>query len=186
MPISPPWDEEQRRRTGGPSLTLPYFPRDDKRIMAVRYRRIDPHEDRYINEAGSTVRLYGLHLLKPSASTLVVVEGEINAISIWQAGQGLDLTVVSIGGHSLGEQVLADVAELSAGFGRCVVWCDEPEKSQKLRAAVASPSVQMRQSPKPDGKKVDANDMLQRGLLGAFLSRVLERSEDYRQAEVTP
>ncbi len=174
-PVSPPWDKAQQRRVGGPSITLPYLRHVDDRIMAVRYRRIHPDEDRYINEPGSTVRLYGLHLLNANASTLIVVEGELNAISIWQAGKGLDCTVVSIGGHSLGELVLSDVGRLAANFGRCLVWCDEPEKSQQLRAALGVPDVQMRRSPVLDGKKIDTNDMLQRGQLGPFLARILEQ-----------
>ena len=172
-PVSPPWDKAQQRRVGGPSITLPYLRHVDERIMAVRYRRIHPGADRYINEHGSTVRLYGLHLLNANAATLIVVEGELNAISIYQAGKGLDCTVASIGGHSLGVQVLADTARLAANFRRCLVWCDEPEKSQQLRAALSMSDVQMRRSPVVDGRKVDANDMLQRGQLPAFLRTVL-------------
>ncbi|HSH81236.1 MAG TPA: primase-helicase zinc-binding domain-containing protein [Herpetosiphonaceae bacterium] len=171
--VSPPWNEEQQRQAGGPSITMPYIRHVDDAIMAVRYRRINTDEDRYINMAGSTVRLFGLHLLNWNASTLVVIEGELNAISVWQAAKGMDLAVVSIGGHSLPEQVLGDVGRLSARFQHCIVWCDEPDKAQKLRAAVTSPTVQARRSPTPNGKKIDANDMLQRGLLGELLRRMV-------------
>ena len=152
---------------------MPYLRHTDDQVMAVRYRRIDPVEDRYINESGSTVRLFGLHLLDVNAPALIIVEGELNAISIWQASRDIRLCVVSIGGQSVKQETLGDIGRLSSQFARCVVWCDAPEKSQQLRAVVASPNVQMRQSPIIDGKKIDANDMLQRGLLGELLRRMV-------------
>ena len=172
--VSPPTVDG--RRIGGPSLTMPYLRHDDDRLMALRYRRIGASGtgDRYINEPGSDVRLFGLHLLDLSAATLVLVEGELNAISIWQAADGMRLCVLSIGGQSLKQQALRNVASASRQFVRCVVWCDESEKTQQLRAVVESSSVQMRRSPVVDGQKVDANDMLQRGQLGPFLARILE------------
>jgi len=172
-PISPPWNDELGRQTGGPSITMPYLRHTDDRVMAVRYRRLDPDEDRYINMAGSTVRLFGLHLLDTNAPALVIVEGELNAISIWQASRDLRLCVVSIGGQSVAEETIGDIGRLSYHFDHSIVWCDEPAKAQKLRAAVTSPSAQMRQSPMIEGKKIDGNDMLQRGLLGELLRRMV-------------
>lgn len=143
--------------------------------MAVRYRRINPAEDRYIYMAGSTVRLFGLHLLDMNAPALVIVEGEINAISIWQVARcDPRLCVVSIGGQSVTAETLGDIGRLSAHFTHSIVWCDEPEKARKLRAAVTLRSAQMRQSPVIDGKKIDANDMLQRDLLGELLRRMVQ------------
>jgi DNA primase len=170
---SPPWDKENKRWTGGPSITIPYLRHDDDRIMAVRYRRIDPSEDRYINKAGSNGKLFGLHLVDPNAPTLVIVEGELNAISIWQESHDLGISVVSTGSQTPSEQTLKAVRWLSEKFQHCIVWCDTPDSALKIRAAVKSHRVKPLQSPKVDDQKVDANDMLQSGVLRAFMERKL-------------
>jgi hypothetical protein len=170
---SPPWNKDVRRRVGGPSIIIPYLRHDDDRIMAVRYRRIDPEADRYINEAGSACVLHGLHLINLNAPTLLLVEGELNAISSWQAAHDRGVSVVSIGSQSMGEHTVQGISWLSAQFPRCIVWCDEPAKALQVRAAVRSPQVLPLQSPKPGGTKIDANDLLQQGLLRPFLERKL-------------
>jgi DNA primase len=186
-PNSPPWDRENKRWTGGPSITIPYLRHDDDHIMAVRYRRIDPSEDRYINKAGSATVLFGLHLVDPNASTLVIVEGELNAISIWQESHDLGISVVSTGSQTPSEQTLKAVSWLSKEFQHCIVWCDTPDSALKIRDAVKSPRVKPLQSPKVDDQKVDANDMLQGGVLRAFMERKLlgERTSLQRAKEVS-
>lgn len=173
-PTSPPWDKEQQRRVGGASIVMPYLRFDNDNIMALRYRRI-AGDDRYINEWGSNCVLYGLHQLDERAHTLVIVEGELNCISIWQEATAHDLgiCVVSVGSQSLSEQTLSAVAWLSKRYQRCIAWCDTPAQALKLRAAVHSPTVLPLQSPKIDGVKYDANDLLQQGLLSEFLARKL-------------
>ncbi len=158
---------------GGPSITMPYCRFDNDSVMAVRYRRIDPSEERFRFHKGSTASLCGLHLVNFNASTLVVVEGEFNAISIHQAGKDMDLTVISTGSESITKEARKGITWLSGQFKRCVVWCDKPEVAQQLRGLVTSPTVQMRRSPTIDGAKIDANDMLQRGMLADFLTRIL-------------
>ncbi len=181
-PDSPPWKKEQRRRVGGASITIPYIRHDDERIMAVRYRRIDPQADRYINEPGSACVLHGLHHINLNTHTLIVTEGELNAISIWQAARDLGVAVVSIGSQTTSEQALSAVAWLSKKFERCIPWCDEPNNVLAMRKHIQSPHVLPLQSPKSNGNKIDANDMLQRGLLRAFIERKLANA-DTRQHE---
>jgi hypothetical protein len=179
-PDSPPWSKEQRRRVGGPSITIPYWrhvpDEHGHEILAVRYRRIDPQEDRYINEAGSACVLHGLHHIDLDAHTLIITEGEFNAMSIWQAARDLGVAVVSIGSQSPGEDTLKTVDWLSKYYERCIPWCDEPDNALNVRLYVRSPHVMPIQSPKPNGNKIDANDMLQRGLLRAFVERKLDQA----------
>jgi len=173
---SPPWSTEQRRRIGGPAVTLPYLRHDTDDIMAVRYRHINPNEDRYINEPGSNPVLFGLHLVDLNTDTLIVVEGELNAISIWQASHELGVTVVSIGSQHATEQQLTWVSRLSRHFPRCLVWCDEADNALNLRAVAKSSSVLPLRSPRHNGEKIDANDLLQRGLLRSFIQRKVQEA----------
>ncbi len=170
---SPPWSKAQRRRVGRAAMTIPYLRHDTDELMAVRYRRIDPQADRYINEPGSACVLHGLHMLDLNATTLIVTEGEFNAISIWQAGHDLGVAVVSIGSQSPGDATLHAVASLSKKYERCVVWCDEPATALKVRGVISSPRVLPLQSPKPNNTKIDANIMLQQQVLRPFLERKL-------------
>jgi hypothetical protein len=170
---SPPWHTAQRRRVGGAAMTIPYLRHDTEEIMAVRYRRIDPQADRYINEPGSACVLHGLHLLDLHASALVITEGEFNAISVWQASRDLGVAIVSIGAQRPGAATLRAVAWLSQQYERCIVWCDEPTNALDVRSVVASPRVLPLQSPKPNNTKIDANTMLQQQVLRPFLERKL-------------
>jgi hypothetical protein len=172
-PVSPPWDSELRRRAGGAALTIPYLHSRTDACFAVRYRRIVARtdEDRYINEPDSFCLLHGLHLIDRNAHTLVIVEGELNAVSIWQESRDLGLTVVSIGSQYLKKDTLEALTTLSTFFPRSLVWCDDPDRALRVRSAVQSPAVLPLKSPNLNGTKIDANDMLQRGLLRAFLER---------------
>jgi len=159
---------------GGASITIPYMhPRQMDACFAVRYRRIAPPTPsmRYLNEPDSFCLLHGLHLLDLNAHTLVVIEGELNAISIWQDARDLGLAVVSIGSQYLKKATLDALTHLSQRFERCMVWCDDPRRTLRVREAVRSPQLVLLKSPAPDGEKIDANDLLQRGLLRAFLAR---------------
>ncbi len=120
--VSPPWDKELRQWAGGPAIVMPYLRHDSDTIMAIRYRHTNKDEEpRYINKAGSNVVLFGLYQLDFSAPTLVVVEGEFNALSVWQTCRDL-VTVVSIGSQSVSHDTLSAVEKLSARFAHCIVW----------------------------------------------------------------
>jgi len=93
--------------------------------------------------------------------TLVLCEGEINAMSIWQVARDTNLHVMSLG---------SETARLSDGamsfakrYGRVIIWMDREELAAQLveqisgSLGVASPGGQ------------DANDLLQKGTLGKFL-----------------
>jgi hypothetical protein len=177
--VSPPWDPELRQRTGGAAITIPYMHSRNDTCFAVRYRRIVARtgEDRYVNEGGSFCLLHGLHMIDLNAHTLVIVEGELNAISIWQAARDLGVAVVSIGSQYLKKETLEATAKFSTFFPRSLVWCDDPDRALRVRRAVQSRAVLPLKSPELDGVKIDANDMLQRGLLGAFIDRKLSHAD---------
>ena len=114
--------------------------------------------------------------------TLVLCEGEINAASIWQVAHDTRLDVLSVGSEStrLTDAMVAHAAK----YKHVIVWMDRREVATKMReqlpagtVAVASPLRKDDQGnvlTGPDGKpqKIDANDMLRIGKLGAFLAGV--------------
>ncbi len=169
------------------SIVMPWY-RGGK-LMAIRYRYIEPTPDgqRLIAQPGSKFGgvLYGGQAMEPGAEqtrTLVLCEGEINAASIWQVAHDTRLDVLSVGSEStrLTDPMIAHAAK----YRHVIVWMDRREIAAKMReqlpagtVAVASP---LRKDDRgdvltgPDGKpqKIDANDMLRIGKLGAFLAGV--------------
>lgn len=67
-------------------LSLPYYNHDQTAVYGIRYRRVGHGKKRrYMKAPGSTPALFGLHLCTEPTQTLIVIEGEINAISVDQA-----------------------------------------------------------------------------------------------------
>jgi hypothetical protein len=172
---------------GRAAIVMPWY--RGGRIMAIRYRYIEPAPDgqRLIAQPGSKFAgvLYGGQAMEPGAEqtrTLVLCEGEINAASIWQVAHETRLDVLSVGSEStrLTDPMLAHAAK----YKQVIVWMDRREIADKMRqqlpagtVAVSSP---LRKDDRgnvltgADGKpqKWDANDLLRIGKLGAFLAGV--------------
>ncbi len=175
-PTSPRWkDNAGEWHDGGPALVLPYLRRTGANLQAIRYRRLNAHEDRYSSLRGSEHTLFGVVQSLPAA-TLVLIEGEINAMSVWQAAHDLDLSVASFGSQTLGATTLKAVSYLSSEYKRVIVWCDQPEAARKVREAVSVPCT-MLESPKTPSKPkgYDGNDLLVAERLRAFMQRVIDR-----------
>ncbi|MDI9546901.1 MAG: hypothetical protein QM346_04815, partial [Chloroflexota bacterium] len=94
--------------------------------------------------------------------TLLLCEGEINAMSCRQAAGETRLDVLSLGSESA--TITPAMAALAGRYGLALVWADREEVAQRLMAAL--PGAVGIQS--PNGK--DANDLLKEGLLGGFLA----------------
>jgi hypothetical protein len=157
-----------------PAIVLPWYA--GGHLVAVRYRFLAAQGDTKITaESGSQFagRLFGGQALPRVAErlrTLVIVEGEINGMSIWQcAGSptmpfdwGMD--VLSLGSESAKLSPAAVAA--AEQYGRVLAWADRAEVARELAAAL--PNAHPIRS--PGGK--DANDLLREGLLGGFLAMV--------------
>lgn len=190
-----------------PAIVIPWY-RGGK-IMAVRYRFLNPpavvvggkeRMEKIVSLSGSKFGgvLYGGQAMEPGAEqtrTLVLCEGEINAASIWQVAHETRLDVLSVGSEStrLTDPMLAHAAK----YKSVVVWMDRREIAAKMReqlpagtVAVSSPLRKDNQGnvlTGPDGKpqKIDANDLLRIGKLGAFLAGVRAKAcgEDAQRRE---
>lgn len=96
--------------------------------------------------------------------TLVLCEGEINAMSIWQVAHRSNVHVMSVGSET--SRLSSGAVAVAQRYGTVIVWMDREELATvaagQIDGAVAFGS--------PGGK--DANDLLQANALGGQLVKV--------------
>lgn len=164
--------EQWTREALGEAVVLPWLGADGT-VKAVKYRLLDHPVRRYHAEAGGEQTLFGTHLVRPAERhTLFLVEGELNAISIWQVAHTTGVDVLSFGseGGGVSGTYLARVATL---YKQVFVWMDDPAASLAALEASGIEAIPL-QSPKTEiaPKGLDANDLLQQGMLPGFLAMV--------------
>lgn len=176
-----------------PAISIPWY-RGGK-VLAIRYRFLRPFEEpkadgtmrkrKITSKKGSyfTGYVYGGHALpdfvSPDSSvlglrTLIIHEGELNAISSWQVVRGWRWDVLSVGGENEAEHLPQGVIDFARKFERVICWMDRPEIAKAAMAQI--PGSYGITSPVQDGSKIDANDMLKRGLLGGFLAEARRKA----------
>lgn len=165
-----------------PAIWTPY---KNRKLTAIQYRFIgvakgDETADRFGQLKGGKRYLCGVHLCPdltdPNTPVfgpprpLVLVEGELNAVSIYQVIYGrYAADVISFGsqGNITNAEVARMAATVASRYKRVIVWTDEPEIAVNAldtlpdsvrRLAIRSPLG-------ADGKKLDANDLLKAGKL---------------------
>lgn len=169
------------RKQESPAISWPLLAPDGE-IVAVRYRYAGPTAtgDRYDTLAGSKTAgaLFGIGALPdfvlcpPNAQNaeqfrcLVIVEGELNAASIWQDCHETGVDVVSLGAE--GQRYLPPWFQaIAARYGRVLAWLDNPllatEVARQVGGATALRSIVA------SGVKLDANALLVSGTLGAVI-----------------
>jgi hypothetical protein len=174
-----------------PAIVIPWIVAG--MVRAVRYRFLQQHEyadaagrsrqEKQTAETGSAFAgvLYGGQALMRCAEnerTLVLCEGEINALSIWQVVHHTALDVLSLGSKS--QRLTPAMVEYAKRYRRVICWLDEAEDAKKQMVEI--PGAYGVQS--PDGQ--DANDLLQMGVLGGFLStvRILACQSDHEREKL--
>jgi hypothetical protein len=153
-----------------PAVVVPYF--DGNIIIAVKYRFFDTiaRQDkgrRFSMLSGSKPYLFGLSHVIPNARNLLVIEGELNAISIIQQ-MPRGLATVSIGSET--NMPAAALRKLADRYERVFIWMDDKERAQELQRRMGRDATILK-SPIAKGQKYDANLMLQAGVLPEYLSR---------------
>ena len=158
-----------------PAIVIPWF--DDSGpggeiITAVKYRFIDDTTKqgkryRFMMATGSKPIIFGLHVAA-GHNVLILVEGEINAMSITQvsASELMNIDALSFGSQSGSRPEV--LRKVSHEYKRVIVWADDPEKAQAIRAALHRPADALC-SPEIENVKYDANALLQLGWLTDFL-----------------
>jgi hypothetical protein len=160
-----------------PAIVMPWY-RAGK-VAAIRYRFFEKHAytdqdgkqrtEKQSALAGSSFAgiLYGGQAMARQIlglSTLLICEGELNAVSIWQAAHNTNLHVLSLGSESA--HITPAMAAHAAQYERVLIWMD---KGERARAAMgALPGAYGIQS--PGGQ--DANDLLQAGALAGFVGQI--------------
>ena len=98
----------------------------------------------------------------------MLVEGELNTMSIWQC-LPCRVAVVSIGGQN--SSLPGVLRILAKPFKRVEVWTDDENESSKVARDLQHVSARSIHSPVIGGVKYDANAALQAGFLPDFLSQ---------------
>lgn len=171
------WNAETKECTyePQPAILLPWYA--GRRLVAVRYRFLEVHtyidarKNEQTNKQGARFgsefsgRVFGGQALArvcEEKRTLVICEGEINAMSIYQVAGETSVDVLSLGSES--QRLTPAMAAYARRFRHVIAWADRPEVAKGLMEdlpgayGVASPGGQ------------DANDLLRAGHLGGYLT----------------
>jgi hypothetical protein len=164
---------QPRRKCKAPAITMPYM--SAKKIKAVQYRYIGADLDkseRFSQLADGERTLFGGHMIA-GREILAITEGELNAVSLWQAA-GDVADVVSIGSEDNTTSAAPYATQLAERYPVVLVWTDKPAVAHELSEAIGRRCVLM-QSPVIDGAKLDANEVLRRGFLRDLaLTKILD------------
>jgi phage/plasmid primase-like uncharacterized protein len=137
--LSPTWEQFQigawnwKKQNNGelkPSIVIPWYDSDGS-LAGLRYRHLTPDDKVKYRWYGSTAnRLFGWQANSLPADTVFLCEGELNALSIYQATIADGIHVFSLGSQTnrLGESIVAHVST----YGRVIVWMDEPKRADEI------------------------------------------------------
>lgn len=180
-----------------PALWLPWMNREITYITArfIGVKKDDPTADRILPAFGMKLQptderryngerfLFGLQHCREAApgalETLFLVEGELNAVSIFQCTFGLYAAdVLSFGPRSnlLSAGVAPLAAKVAQRYKRVIVWADEPKDA--LKALGTIPNALPVRSPVIDDKAHDANDLLRAGLLADVVYDLIKAASE--------
>jgi len=160
------------------ALVLPWFNHDGA-LMCIKYRFLESHtytdlhgKERTENKTGRGSPIgqaFGWQALQgPDACpVLIITEGEMNALSIWQASGGV-ADVLSTGSESTTAILPSSVIEIAKQYRHKIVWADKGSIADA--AALSIDAASMRS---PNGQ--DANDLLQADKLEKMLKAMFRR-----------
>jgi hypothetical protein len=155
----------------GPAITLPWM--DRQRPAALQYRLVGHETMRYWQQADGQRTLYGLDHIA-GRPVLLIIEGEINAISVWQAARDL-VDVISFGSENNIERAGTYLQALAQRYERVISWADKAERAVEIAKHVGNAT----SFKSPRG--FDANDLLQAGRLRSHLQHLLQKAGPGRQ-----
>lgn len=163
------WAGKDRTR---PAVVMPWA--NDTRIMAVKYRYADRDEPRFTQKRGGQQIAFGLQMMT-GAQTLWLTEGELNALSVWQALRGVGRVddVLSFGGEGKATHLDQVVIDRAGRYARVIVWADKADMAAAAMQAI--PGACGLRSLVIEGRKLDANELLQAGALTGFVLAAWER-----------
>jgi twinkle protein len=111
-------------RDGAVFAVLPYL--RDGELVNVKYRNVDEKRDMR-QEAGAEPCLFGWHLIEPRSRTVAITEGEIDAMTLWQAG----IPALSVNAGAGNHQWIESDWERLERFSEILVAFDDDEAGEK-------------------------------------------------------
>lgn len=176
-PLPNTWDAAKRSYShpAQPAIVIPWYRRQE--LIALRYRFLQPHTYTGIDGKERTEKqtsrgafhgaLFGGQALArfcEAKRLLIICEGELNAMSIYQVTHHTAADVVSLGSES--QHLTPAMVDYARQFRRVMLWADRAGIAEQLQAAI--PNAFAITSEMCGGK--DANDLLQANHLGGYLS----------------
>lgn len=174
------WDEEKKALSYPKQLAvlLPWFSPTGA-LVAVKHRFLESHS--YTDKDGKprtenktsrgnfTGCMFGWQAIKgpERCIALIITEGEINALSLWQAGNGL-VDVLSTGTESMLQTLPNDVVTFARQYQHVIVWADKGALADSVALAIGAAAMRS-----PGGQ--DANDLLQADKLEKLLAAMLRK-----------
>lgn len=148
-------------------------------MIATKYRSLETHT--YTDKNGKqrtenkTSRgnfagaMFGWQAVKgpERCNVLIITEGEINALSLWQAGNGL-VDVLSTGSESMLQTLPDDVVTFAKQYQHIIVWADKGALADSTALTIGAAAMRS-----PGGQ--DANDLLKAGKLEKLLAAMLRK-----------
>ena len=176
-PVACDWSKDEESYPKQLAIAIPWFNLDGA-LMAVKYRFVESHTYTDVNGKERTEnktsrgnmagQLFGWQAIRSNRNldTLVICEGEMNALSISTATMfGVD--VLSAGSESQLLHIPQLAVEMAKEYKRVIIWADRVEIANS--AALCIPSSWRLESP----FGLDANDLLKKGKLLAFLDALI-------------
>ncbi len=171
------WDDSKATHPRQLAISLPWFNHDGA-LVAVKYRFTEshsytdkdgkPHIENKTSRGMASGNVFGWQALQgpDKCDVLLICEGEINALSLWQAGAGA-IDVLSTGSEATTKTLPPIVVAKAADYKHKIVWADKKAIADAAALQIGAASMKS-----PLGK--DANDLLQTGDLRPLLGKILD------------
>lgn len=170
------WDPKLQAKR--PAIVIPW---QGNKVTAIKYRFLTVPDGglRYSSKKDGQCLAFGLGPAGAHFVTLWLVEGEFNAMSIWQSFQAthrVNADVVSFGSES--NTLNPMITEWAGRYRQVIVWTDNPDRAAAAMAAIPGTFTFGVQSPVVGGMKLDANELLKREGLADFMRTIEDRFDD--------
>jgi hypothetical protein len=171
-----PGTNGQRR---APAIAIPWYRRGEGVGIRFRFLERQCYVDAEGNERDEKITslfrsdltgVFGGQTLGktiPAYSTLLICEGELNAMSVWQVSQGTHLDVLSTGTE--GAHIPPAVLAYARRYRTVLAWFDRAENARSQAVTVGAYALRS-----PHG--LDANDLLRRGELQEYMAEIRRRA----------
>lgn len=160
------------------AVSMPWFDPAGA-MVGVKYRFLESHTytniykqictENKTSRGQSIGHVFGWNALRGAGvvDTLVICEGELNAMSLWQVGRDR-IDVLSAGSESVMNRLPLYVVEAAATYRNVIVWADRGQIADGAAQAIGASSMRS-----PGG--MDANDLLRSGKLRMLIDHILNK-----------